>query len=129
MTLKSYLSVMAVLTAFCWGIFLFVARLVDPTATNWLGFLLFYLALFASLSGTGALAGFVIRFVALKKELAFNLVKIAFRQSFLFSLFIIFLLILKSQHLFNWLNLSLLIIIFTIFELFLISYKKNRYEK
>jgi len=125
MTLKNYLFVMSVLTAVCWAIFLFVANLVDPTATNWFGFGLFYLSLFLSLSGTTALIGFIIRFVALKKELAFNLVKVAFRQSFLFSLFIIFLLILKSQHLFNWLNLSLLVIIFAILELFLISYKKN----
>jgi diacylglycerol kinase len=63
--------------------------------------------------------------VALKKELAFNLVKVAFRQSFLFSLFIVFLLILKSQHLFNWINLLLLVIIFAILELFLTSYQKN----
>ena len=46
MTLKNYLLVMGVLTVFCWGIFLFVANLVDPTSTNWLGFVLFYLSLF-----------------------------------------------------------------------------------
>lgn len=126
MTLKNYLFVMAALTAICWGIFFFVAGLVDPTATNWFGFGLFYLALFLSLSGTTALIGFVFRFVALKKELAFNLVKVAFRQSFLFSLFIILLLILKSLKLFSWVNLLLLIIIFTILELFLTSNKKNR---
>ena len=117
---------MSALTAVCWGIFIFVASLVDPTATNWVGYSLFYLALFLSLSGTSALIGFIFRFVALKKELAFNLVKVAFRQSFLFSLFIVFLLILKSQQLFNWLNLFLLVIIFAILELFLISYKKSR---
>ncbi|MFA5184785.1 MAG: hypothetical protein WC456_04670 [Patescibacteria group bacterium] len=126
MTLGKYLWVMSVLTAICWGIFFFVASLVDPTATNWLGFLLFYLSLFISLSGTGALVGFFVRFVALRKELAFNLVKVAFRQSFLFSLFVVILLVLKSQNLANWLNLSLLVVIFTILELFLISYQKNR---
>ena len=126
MTLKNYLLVMGVLTVFCWGIFLFVANLVDPTSTNWLGFVLFYLSLFLALSGVGALIGFIIRFIAARKQLAFNLVKLSFRQSFLFSLFIIFLLILKSQQLFNWLNLFLLLIIFTIFELFLISYKNRR---
>lgn len=126
MTLKNYLFVMSVLTAVCWGIFIFVAGLVDPIATNWLGFVLFYLSLFLALSGTAALVGFIFRFVALKKELAFNLVKIAFRQSFLFSSFIIFVLILKSQQLFNWLNLFLLVIIFTILELSMISYRKSR---
>lgn len=126
MTLKKYLWVMSALTAVCWGLFLFVAGLVDPTATNWLGFLLFYLAFFASLSGTIALIGFLFRFVIIKKELAFNSVKVAFRQSFLFSLFIILLLVLKAADLFNWLNLLLLVIVFSILELFLISYKKSR---
>lgn len=126
MTLSKYLGVMSILTAFCWGIFFFVTSLVDPTATNWLGFVLFYLALFISLIGTTALVGFILRFIALKKELAFNLVKVAFRQSFLFSLFVIIILILKSQSLFNWLNLLLLMVIFTILELFLISYQKSR---
>jgi hypothetical protein len=126
MTLRKYLAVMSILTAACWGIFYFVASLIDPTATNWLGFLLFYLVLFISLAGTAALAGFIVRFTLLRKELAFNSVKVAFRQSFLFSLFIIIILVLKTQQLFNWLNLSLLIIIFTILELFFISYKKSR---
>jgi len=117
---------MSTLTAVCWGILIFVASLIDPTATNWLGYILFYLALFLSLSGLAALIGFIIRFVALKKELAFNSVKVAFRQSFLFSLFIVLSLILKSQHLFNWINLLLLVIIFAILELFLISSKKSR---
>ncbi len=124
MTLKKYLLVMGGLTTICWGVFLFVADLVNPDTTNWLGFFLFYVALFIALVGTIALLGFVLRFVALKKELAFNLVRNSFRQSFLFSCFIIILLILKSQALFTWLNLGLLLIIFTILELFLISLKK-----
>jgi len=126
MTLNKYLLVMLTLTVICWGIFFFVAGLVDPTATNWLGFLLFYLALLISLIGTTALIGFFVRFVALRKELAFNLVRVAFRQSFLFSLFVVLLLFMRSQHLFNWLNLLLLVVIFTILELFLTSYQKNR---
>jgi len=126
MTLKNYLFVMGALTLFCWGIFAFVAGLVDPTATNWLGFVLFYLAFFIALSGTIALFGFFLRAVVLKKELIFNLVKISFRQSFLLSLFIMILLILKSQNLFTWLNLGLLVIIFAILELVLISLKKTR---
>lgn len=125
MTLKKYLLVMSVLTAICWGIFIFVADLVNPETTNWLGFSLFYLALFIALVGTVALLGFVIRFVALKKELAFNLVRNSFRQSFLFACFIVSLLVLKSYALLSWINLLLLLVIFTILELFLISLKKS----
>jgi len=129
MTLKNYLVVMLTLSAICWGIFFFIATLVDPLTTNWLGFLLFYASLFAALSGSIALLGFFVRFIVRKKDLAFNLVRTAFRQSFLLSLFIISLLILKSQNLFNGLNLALLIIIFTIAELFLGSFKKSHNPK
>ena len=126
MTLKNYLFIMGVLTVICLGIFIFVLNLIDPSLTNWIGFLLFYFSLFLFLSGLISLIGFIIRFVILRKGLAFNSVKKAFRQSFLFSLFIIFLLMLKAQQVFNWVNLTLLIIIFLILELFLISHKKNR---
>jgi len=126
MTLKNYLFVMSVLTLVCFGIFFFVANTIDPFVTNWLGHALFYCSLFLSLSGLATIVGFLIRFVALKKELAFNLVKVAFRQSFLFSLFFVSALFLKANSLFNWLNLILLILIFSVLELFLISYKKSR---
>lgn len=126
MTLKSYLLVMSVLTALCWGIFIFVAGMIDPFSTNWLGFLLFYFSLFIALSGLSALVGFFVRFVVLKKELAFNLVKLSFRQSFLFSLFIIFALFLQSKNLLGWINLILIILAFSVLEMFLISRRKNR---
>jgi hypothetical protein len=117
---------MSFLTAAGWGMFFFVASLVDPSSTNWLGFALFYLVLFLALSGSAALFGFLLRFVALKKELAFNLVKVAFRQSYLFALFIIILLILKANDLFSWINLALLVLMFSVFELMVLSRNKNR---
>lgn len=121
MTLKNYLLTMFVLTAVCWGMFAFVIGMVDPEATNWLGFILFYSSLAVSLIGSFAIIGFVARFIFSKDEVIFNLVKIAFRQSFLISIFVISLLILKSAELFNWLNLILLAIIFTIIELVITS--------
>lgn len=126
MTLKNYLIVMGLMTAVCWGIFAVMLNLIDPTSTNWLGFVLFYIALFLSLSGTAALAGFVIRFVALQRELAFYAVSTAFRQSFLFALFIVISLNLLHFSLFTWLNVILLLMIFAILELFIASYKKSR---
>ena len=126
MTLKNYLIVMGAMTTVCWGIFLLMLNLIDPTSTNWLGFLLFYISLFLALSGTAALIGFLIRFVALRRELAFYAVATAFRQSFLFALFIVISLILLSFNLFTWLNIGLLLIIFAILELFIASYKKSR---
>ncbi|HZJ41824.1 MAG TPA: hypothetical protein VFD51_02300 [Patescibacteria group bacterium] len=126
MTLKSYILVMSFLTATCWGIFIFVASIIDPFATNWLGFLLFYISLFIALSGLSTLLGFLIRFVILKKGLAFNLVKLSFRQSFLFSLFLVFALFLQANNLLNWINSIFIILGFSVLELFLIGSKKNR---
>lgn len=126
MTLKSYLFVMSILTAICWGIFFFVASTIDPFSTNWLGFLLFYISLFIALSGLITVLGFLIRFVVLKKGLAFNLVKLSFRQSFLLSSFLILALFLQANGFLNWLNLLFLVLGFAILEMFLINSKKNR---
>lgn len=126
MTLKKYLAVMVFATAVCWTIFLFVSSVINPESTNGIGFFLFYLSLFMGLSGTASLVGFLVRFVALKRDLAFHAVRIAFRQSFLFALFVIAILILLSHGLFNLLNLLMLIVVFVITETVMISSAKNR---
>ncbi len=126
MTLKKYLMLTAIATAICWTVFLFISSVVNPELTSWLGFLLFYLSLFLAISGTASLFGFLVRFVALKHELAFYAVKIAFRQSFLFALFIIAILILLSYSLFTWLNLFMLVAVFVIAETFMINSQKTR---
>lgn len=125
MTLKNYLTVMSFLTLICFGIFIFVAITVDPNSTNWLGFLLFYSSLFIALVGLITLIGFLIRFVFLKQGLAFNLVKLSFRQSFVLSLFLILGLFLQANALLTWLNLVFLIAGFSILEVFLISSRKK----
>ena len=124
MTLKFYLIVMSIVSAICWGSFLFIAAIVDPQSTNYLGFFLFYFSLFLSLVGAASIIGFLIRFIVLKHELIFRSVQTAFRQSFLFAFLVIAVLFLLAHHLFTWLNLFLLILALSILEFFLISYKK-----
>ncbi len=123
--MRAYISVMLAATAVCWIAFAFILFSVNPEATNWIGFLLFYFSLFLTITGTTALAGFLIRFVALKKELVFNSVRDAFRQSFLLAFLIVASLFLLSKNLFSWLNLALLIIGLSVLEYFLISYKNK----
>lgn len=125
MTLRSYLILMTITTLVCWAAWAYVVFSVNPETTNWLGFVLFYLALFLSLAGSAAIMGFFIRFVALRRELLFRSVKDAFRQSFLFAFLLVASLFLLSQNLFSWLNLIFLIIGLAVLEVFLISYKKN----
>lgn len=125
MTLKNYILAMSFLTAICWAIFIFVLNTVNPFSTNWLGFSLFYLTLAAALIGSTSILGLVVRFYFSHEQAVFYAVKNSFRQSFLLSLFIIFLLILKATNFFNLLNLILLIALFTILEIFLSSKKKT----
>ena len=86
MTLRTYIILMSIMSLLCWGVWVFILFLVNPETTNWIGFSLFYSSLFLAIVGTAAIIGFFIRFVLLKQELAFRLVKEAFRQSFLMLL-------------------------------------------
>lgn len=125
MTLKQYLATMFFFTVVCWVIWLFTAWTIDPFLTNWVGFFMFYFSLLLAIIGTSSILGFLIRFIALKKELAYYLVKEAFRQSFLFSGLIIISLMLLSKGLFSWINLLLLIVALSALEYFLLSYNKK----
>ncbi len=129
MTLRSYLILMALCDLVCWGVFVYVVYIVDPFATNWLGLSLFYVSLFFALSGAFAILGFVIRFVGLKKELAFHSVRNAFRQSFLFSFLIVSILVLQAYDLFSWANVLFLAIALTLLEFFFLFQARPRTSK
>lgn len=124
MTLKTYLIIMSGATAMCWLAFGMILWSINPEITSWIGFSLFYISLFLCVMGTSAIIGFLVRFVGLKKELAFRSVRAAFRQSFLFALLIVITLFLLSKDLFTWLNLFLLVLALSVLEFFLISYEK-----
>lgn len=125
MTLRSYLTIMTIMTSICWAAWGFIILTTDPTTTNWIGFLLFYISLFISIVGFSALVGFLVRFVALKQKLAFHSVKEAFRQSFLFAILVVGSLFLLSYGLFTWLNLGFLVIGLSVLEFFLLSYERK----
>jgi hypothetical protein len=113
------------MTVVCWTAWTYILIIINPAVTNWIGFLLFYVSLFLALTGTAALVGLLIRFIALKHELVFKSVKEAFRQSFLFAFLIVAVLFLISRDLFTWLNLGLLIVGLSVLEFFLLSYTKS----
>ena len=124
MTLRSYLIIMTITTVLCWSGWIFVLFIINPEVTNWIGFCLFYASLFLTLVGTAALAGFLVRFIVLRQELAWRLVKEAFRQSFLFAILIIVSLLLLSQDIFTWLNLFFLVAGLSVLEFFWVLYEK-----
>ena len=125
MTLKTYLTIMIAMTLLCWSAWAIVLFTIDPSLTNWIGLTLFYSSLFLSIIGSAAIIGFLLRFVILKQKLAWQIVKEAFRQSFLFAFLIVISLILLSHNLFTWLNLFFLIAGLTILEFFMLSMEKK----
>ncbi|OGF28666.1 hypothetical protein A2477_00515 [Candidatus Falkowbacteria bacterium RIFOXYC2_FULL_47_12] len=124
MTLKTYLTIMLLATGICWAAWAVVVQSINPETTNWIGFLLFYVSLFLAVVGSSALVGFCVRFILLRKELAFHQVAIAFRQSFLFAVIIVGALILQAFRMLTWYNALFMVIALTVLEFFLISYKR-----
>ncbi|MCX6800351.1 MAG: hypothetical protein NT091_04360 [Candidatus Falkowbacteria bacterium] len=125
MTLRLYLSLMSLATLACWSIFVFIINIINPETTNLFGFISFYFSLSLSLIGTSTILGFFIRFILLKQNLAFRVVAETFRQSFLFTLFIITSLILLSRDIFDWINLVMLISVLSMIEFFILGYSKE----
>lgn len=124
MSLKAYLSIMFLATLICWSAWAVVINSINPETTNWLGLTLFYASLFLAIVGTSAIIGFLIRFVALRQELAFRHVAVAFRQSFLLAALIIGGLLLQSYRMLTWQNALYLVVAVTVLEFFLISYRR-----
>lgn len=116
---------MSLATAVTLSVLLLVAGMINPYATNWIGFGLFYTSLFLSLVGLSAILGFVVRFIALKQHLAFRLVRDAFRQSFLLAFLAVCSLFLMSKGLFTWMNIIFLVVALAALEFFLITYEKK----
>lgn len=127
MSLKSYLAILIVTASLCWGGLWYVINSVNPDLTNWIGFLLFYVSLFLAISVTASLLGFIVRFLALRKELVTCSVRAAFRQSFLFASLIVVALLLLASDLFNWLSVVLLIIGLSILEYFMLCYEHTEH--
>jgi hypothetical protein len=117
---------MLITTLVLWLVFVFVLFNIDPLLTNFLGFFLFYLSLFAALSGTFTILGFLWRFKFRKQEMVYYSAKKAFRQSFLLSFFVVAILFLLAKDLFSWFNLALLVVVVVISEYFLISIKREK---
>ena len=129
MNLKKYLTLMIVSTIVCWSIFAYVVFLIDPLQTNKIGFTLFYASLFFALNGTFAIAGFLVRFIGLRREMEFYSVKTAFRQSFLFASLLIIVLFLQSKSLLDTTNLVFLVIALSLIEYILLILTRLKIKK
>lgn len=125
MSFRSYILLMLLATIISWVVWGMILFFINPFETDFFGFLFFYLSLFLSLVGTISITSSIIRKIFVKNEILFRQVIISFRQAILFSILIIVCLLLQSQRLLTWWNMTFLVLALTIFELFAISKKKT----
>lgn len=125
MTLRQYLTWMAIGTAISWGAFWLVLMYLDPNTTGDLGLVFFYLSLFLSVTGTLTIVGFAWRYVRHREEVLFRHVSISFRQGAILGLMVVAALFLETRGLLTWWNMGLLIIGLTLLEYFWLSARRG----
>ena len=129
MSLKQLILIVGLATALCWVAWIFVIFEVDPTASGWIGLLLFYIGFLAALLGTFFIISLLVRKYSKQDELEYQLVGRSFRQSFFLALLSDGLLLLQSYKLLTWWNLVILVIAVGILEYFFLSFKSSRQKK
>src|SRR3989344_6801179 len=128
MTIKQYLWLMIACTLLCWAGWLLVLFFINPDTTSFMGFLMFYLSLFFSLTGTLALLSYLFRLIFTRINTKVEKVQISFRQAIFWSIVIVISLLLQSSRLLNWLNTLFLVSLVTFIEFLFISLKKDGTE-
>lgn len=125
MNLKQYLITMILGSILCWVSWFFVLFNVDPFQSSNLGFIFFYISLFFSLIGTISLLIFFLYHQFGSKDIPmFKHVQLSFRQSTLFSFFVVLFLYFQGKHLLNFWNSMIFLTFFILILSFNISIKR-----
>ena len=121
MTLRQYIIIMSIATAFCWIAWFLVLKNIDPYQGGNAGFVFFYLSLLLALVGTFSIVIFLMRRLFFRTPLPiFRHVQKSFHNSFFLSSVIIILLFLQGKNYLRWWNAgvflaAVILIIFTKF--------------
>ena len=102
----------------------------NPDQISFIGFSVFYLSLFLSLTGTIFLVSDWFKSKIIKKQLLFFRLRNSVRHSILFTTLILGWLWLRSYQLLQWWSLVLFILMLVVAEFFFMSlYKKENFYK
>jgi len=126
MTIKQYLWLMTICTLVCWAGWLLVLFFINPETTSSLGFILFYLSLFFALVGSLAIISYLFRLLFRRIYSKSETVQISFRQAVFWGVAVVGALFLQAQGLMTWLNVLLLVMLITIIEFLIVSFKKEQ---
>lgn len=109
-------------TAFAWSAVILIMTMIDPTGTRTVMFVMFFVSLFMSMTGTFSVLGFVSRIAVLGKYMHISRqVAISFRQAATLSLLITVVLLLQSRSMLTWWNAALAVALATVVESFFIT--------
>ncbi|PIT90347.1 MAG: hypothetical protein COU22_02630, partial [Candidatus Komeilibacteria bacterium CG10_big_fil_rev_8_21_14_0_10_41_13] len=105
---------------------LLVLFFINPETTSSLGFILFYLSLFFALVGSLAIISYLFRLLFRRIYSKSETVQISFRQAVFWGVAVVGALFLQAQGLMTWLNVLLLVMLITIIEFLIVSFKKEQ---
>jgi len=124
MSFKQYLILMAIPAILGWLTWLFILTGISPNESGLGIIFLFYASLAIALSCTLSFFGLAFRMLfAPKRAEASAYAKKAFRQAVLLSILSVGLLYFQSKKILNWWTIILSVIVLTMAEFFLISYR------
>lgn len=112
-------------TLLAWASWLVVLLYIDPTTIGTLGYVLFYACLSLALIGSFFLVGNSFRKTFFRRQLAAQRVSTSLRQALLFSILLITTALLQSFSLTRWWNMTLLIVLLTLLELFFVTRQRQ----
>src|SRR3989344_6381716 len=112
-------------TLLAWASWLVVLLYIDPTTIATLGYMLFYSCLSLALIGSFFLVGNSFRKTFFRRQLAAQRVSTSLRQALLFSILLITTALLQSFSMTRWWNMTLLIVLLTLLELFFVTRQRQ----
>lgn len=125
MSIQRYLILMTFATIVSWSSWAIVLFTIDLDVNRALALFLFFGSLFLALTGTFALAGFLIRSFLLRHEALFEQIGVSFRQAVLLAVLLVGLLILQGQRYLTWWNALLLLLFISLMEFFFRSEERS----
>lgn len=128
MTVRTFIIGSLLAGIISWSIWLAIIILLDPVQAGWLGFILFFLALFLAVASTAALIGYAARRLMAPEQLAAYAVRSALRQGALLALFLMLLLLLQLMRLYQWWLAVVAIVLFISVELMFLGYDRTTYR-
>lgn len=126
MTFKQFLILLVIATALLWAGWIWTLFAIDPLATNWLGFVLFYLTLWMASTGALCLIGVAVRKWRQPDLLLYHIVARSFRQAIALSVFLTALLMLQGWRLLQWWSALAVFLMVAGFEAFLLRRNHKR---